>query len=77
MARKELHIVQDRKRGWDVRTPHAEGAPMHFDTKEDAIEYARGGCIVAMRGFVIPLEKGKEGIHKKFDEILNASANCK
>ncbi len=50
---------------------------MHCDTKAEAVDLARdickGGWIVTRRGYVVPLEKGKEGIHKKFDEILSTS----
>lgn len=34
---------------------------------------SKGGWIVTRRGYVVPLDKGKEGIHKKFDEILSTS----
>jgi hypothetical protein len=37
------------------------------------ISNSKGGWIVTRRGYVVPLEKGKEGIHKKFDEILSTS----
>ena len=44
------------------------------DQKErHVIPDSKGGWIVTRRGYVVPLDKGKEGIHKKFDEILNAS----
>jgi hypothetical protein len=33
----------------------------------------QGGWIVTRRGYVVPLDKGKEGIHKKFDEILSTT----
>jgi hypothetical protein len=36
---------------------------------------SKGGWIVTRRGYVVPLEKGKEGIHKKFDEILSTSSD--
>jgi hypothetical protein len=34
---------------------------------------SKGGWIVTRRGYVVPLDKGKEGIHKKFDEILSTN----
>lgn len=44
------------------------------DQKErHVIPDPNGGWIVTRRGFVVPLDKGKEGIHKKFDEVLNTS----
>ena len=77
MASKERHIVPDLQSGWDVKKPHAERASMHCDTKAEAIDLARdickGGWIVTRRGYMVPLDKGKEGIHKKFDEILNST----
>ena len=79
MASKERHIVPDLQGGWDVKKPYAERASisMHCDTKAEAVDLARdickGGWIVTRRGYVVPLEKGKEGIHKKFDEILSTS----
>ena len=78
MASKERHIVPDLQSGWDVKKSHAgERASMHCDTKAEAIDLARdickGGWIVTRRGYVVPLEKVKEGIHKKFDEILSTS----
>jgi hypothetical protein len=36
---------------------------------------SKGGWIVTRRGYVVPLEKGKEGIHKKFDEILSTTSD--
>jgi hypothetical protein len=75
MASKERHIVPALQSGWDVKKPHAEMASMHCDIKAEAIDLARDICkgswIVTRRGYVVPLEKGKEGIHKKFDEILS------
>ena len=77
MARKERHVVPESKGGWDVKKPHAERASVHCDTKAEAVDLARDICkgswIVTRRGYVVPLEKGKEGIHKKFDEILSTS----
>lgn len=35
----------------------------------------KGGWIVTRRGYMVPLDKGKEGIHKKFDEILSAASD--
>ena len=77
MASKERHIVPDLQSGLDVKKPHAERASKHCDTNAEAVDLARdickGGWIVTRRGYVVPLEKGKEGIHKKFDEILSTS----
>lgn len=75
MASKELHVVRESKGGWDVKKPHAEIASMHCDTKTEAINHARDLCsqIVTRRGYVVAMEKGKEGIHKKFDEILSTT----
>jgi len=36
----------------------------------------KGGWIVSRRGHAVPLEKGKEGIHKKFDEVLSSACDC-
>jgi hypothetical protein len=48
------------------------------DNKErHVIPDSKGGWIVTRRGYVVPLDKGKEGIHKKFDEILSTSTNYK
>jgi hypothetical protein len=79
MARKERHVVPNPQGGWDVKKPHAERASMHCDTKAEAIDHARDLCsqIVTRRGYVITLEKGKEGIHKKFDEVLSTSPDYK
>jgi len=53
----------------------------HFpprDQKErHVIPDSKGGWIVTRRGYVVPLDKGKEGINKKFDEILSTSPDCK
>jgi hypothetical protein len=80
MARKEQHIVPDHQRGWDVKKHHGgERASVHFDTKAEAIDHAKdiakGSWIVTRRGYVVPLDKGKEGIHKKFDEILSTTSD--
>lgn len=79
MARKERHVVPNQQGGWDVKGPHAERASMHCETKTEAIDLARdicrGGWIVTRRGYVVPLDKGKEGIHKKFDEILSTTSD--
>lgn len=77
MAGKEQHVVHNLKGGWDIKKPHAEMASMHCDTKAEAINHARDLCsqIVTRRGYVITMEKGKEGIHKKFDEILSTASD--
>jgi hypothetical protein len=79
MASQERHIVSDLQGDWDVKKPHAERASMHCDTKAEAVDLARdiskGGWIVTRRGYVVPLDKGKEGIHKKFDEILSTASD--
>jgi hypothetical protein len=76
MASKERHIVPAPQSGWDVKKPHAEMASMHCDRKGEAVDLARDTCkgswIVTRRGYVIPLDEGKGGIHKKFDEILSS-----
>ncbi|MHC1687108.1 MAG: DUF2188 domain-containing protein [Methanothrix sp.] len=79
MARKERHVVPDQQGGWDAKKPHAERASAHCDTKAQAVDRARDICtnqIVSRRGHVVPLEKGKEGIHKKFDEVLSSACDC-
>ena len=48
---------------------------VHCDTKTEAINHARDSQIVTRRGYVITMEKGKEGIHKKFDEILSTTSD--
>jgi hypothetical protein len=56
MASKERHIVSDLQSDWDVKKPG---------------DICKGSWIVTRRGYVVPLDKGKEGIHKKFDEIMS------
>ena len=74
MGRKEQHIVKT-KGGWDVKEPKAERALAHCDGKSEAVDLARdiskGYTLVTRQGHVVPLEQGKEGIHKKFVEILS------
>jgi hypothetical protein len=75
MASKEQHVIHNPKGNWDIKEPHAEMASMRCDIKTEAINHARDLCsqIVTCRGYVITMEKGKEGIHKKFDEILSTT----
>ena len=35
-----LHVMTGRKGGWDVKRDGAVKASGHFDTKEEAIEFA-------------------------------------
>jgi hypothetical protein len=76
MGRKEQHVVKT-KDGWDVKKPHAERASALCDSKAEAVDLARdiskGYTLVTRRGYVVHLESGKEGIHKKFDEVLRTS----
>lgn len=45
MARKEIHVVKNRKDGWDVKKPHAERVSSHTDTKAEAVNRARDICM--------------------------------
>jgi hypothetical protein len=79
MTRKERHVVLESQDGWDVKKPHAKRASVHCDSKTEAVDRARDMCmnqIVSRRGHVVSLEKGKEGIHKKFDEVLSSACDC-
>lgn len=35
------HVLPDPEGGWDVKRGGAERASRHFDTKQDAVDYAR------------------------------------
>jgi len=41
MSRKTHHVVPDIEDGWNVRKGGAARASKHFDTKEEAIQWAR------------------------------------
>ena len=41
MGRKEYHVVPNPNGGWDVKRNNAERASKHFDTKADALAWAR------------------------------------
>lgn len=41
MSKKSIHIVPNAQGGWSVRKTGAGRASKVFDTKEDAIEFAR------------------------------------
>lgn len=72
MGRKEQHVVKT-KDCWDIKKPHAERASEHCDSKAEAVDRAGEYTLVTRRGYVVHLESGKEGIHKKFDEVLSTS----
>lgn len=38
----DRHVVPNPDGGWDVKKPHADRASGHFDTKQDAVDFARG-----------------------------------
>ncbi|MDD4687710.1 MAG: DUF2188 domain-containing protein [Candidatus Cloacimonetes bacterium] len=38
---KNHHVVPSQKGGWDVKRENSEKASGHFDTKREAIDYAR------------------------------------
>ena len=77
MARNERHVVHSPKGDLEAKKPHEKAASIHCDKKAEALDRARDLCsqIVTRRGYVITMEKGKEGIHKKFDEILSAASD--
>ena len=41
MARSEHHVVPNPKGGWDVERDNTERISGHFDTKKEAVDYAR------------------------------------
>lgn len=44
--RKEVHVVPNSDRGgWDSKRENAERASKHFETKAEAMAYARGQAI--------------------------------
>jgi hypothetical protein len=42
MVRRTQHVVPNSKGGWNVKKGGAEKASRHFDTQEEAINYAVG-----------------------------------
>jgi hypothetical protein len=41
MPRKEIHVVPNSYGGWDAKRNNAQKASKHFDTKQDAMDWAR------------------------------------
>lgn len=41
MSRKVVHVVSDKKGGWDVKSEKAERAAANFENKSDAIGRAK------------------------------------
>ena len=41
MGTKQTHVVPNQSGGWDVKQANAQRSSGHFDTKKEAIDYAR------------------------------------
>jgi uncharacterized protein YdaT len=41
MATKSTHVVPNKNGGWDIKRSGAKRASRHFETKKEAVAYAR------------------------------------
>lgn len=65
MVKKANHVVPSKSRGWAVRKSGAIRATRSFETKKEAIEYARS---------ISRKEKTELYIHKKDGTIQNRNS---
>lgn len=59
MSRNEIHVLPNSKQGgWDVKKSNASRASRHYETKKDAIAFAREKSIKELAELII---HGKDG----------------
>lgn len=65
MSKKSTHVVPNKNDGWSVRKSGSSRASKVFDTKKDAIDYAKGQA---------KKEKSELYIHKKDGTISDKNS---
>lgn len=83
MTKKKAHHIKPTAFGSEGEVKKQRGVvrPGEYVKREvHTVKSAKSGsgeeyALVTRRGYVVPLRKGKEGIHDKFDEVLNNSCD--